>query len=396
MTRAFLGYGRQSIDDTDIRAVTEALRGDYLTQGSTVERFEVALAEYAGAAHAVAVSSGTAALHIAALAAQVGPGDVGVTSAITFAASANCIRYAGGEAGFVDIDPSTLGMSVKGLEGALAASPQTKVVIPVHLGGLANSASGIRKLAGDRIVIEDAAHSFGGQYEDGQRVGCGAYSDMTILSFHPVKAITTAEGGAVLTNDPELARLLRLYRSHGIHRDATQFVNSDTSDDGDLKPWYYEQSVLGFNYRLTDIQAALGISQLAKLDRFIARRREIAGRYDEAFSKLPAVTLPQSAAEQRARSALHLYIALFDFKALGITRTALMNRLKALGVGSQVHYIPVYRLPYYAARYTIDPLSYPCAEHYYEECLSLPMHPGLRDEDVEYVIQSVTRCIAAT
>lgn len=394
MARVFLGYGRQTIDESDIQAVTEVLRGDYLTQGPAVERFEAALAEYAGAAHAVAVSSGTAALHVACLAAQVGVGDVGITSAITFAASANCIRYSGGEAGFVDIDPLALGMSVRGLERALASSPQTKVVIPVHLGGLADSANSLRKTAGGRVVIEDAAHSFGGQYEDGKRVGCGAYSDMTILSFHPVKAITTAEGGAVLTNSPELARLLRLHRSHGIHRDATQFVNSDTSQDGETKPWYYEQSVLGFNYRLTDIQAALGISQLAKLDRFIARRREIAKRYDEAFSKLPAVRLPQSAAEQRARSALHLYIALFDFKALKVTRTALMNRLKALGVGSQVHYIPVYRQPYYAARYAIDPLRYPEAERYYEECLSLPIHPGLRDEDVEYVIQSVTRSIS--
>jgi UDP-4-amino-4,6-dideoxy-N-acetyl-beta-L-altrosamine transaminase len=394
MSRAFLGYGRQSIDESDIEAVTEVLRGDFLTQGPVVERFEAALAEYAGATYAVAVSSGTAALHVACLAAQVGAGDIGVTSAVTFAASANCILYSGGDARFVDIDPSTLGMSVQGLESTLAEVPQTKVVVPVHLGGLADSTSSLRKVAGDRIMIEDAAHSFGGQYECGRRVGSCAYSDMTILSFHPVKAITTAEGGAVLTNDPELARRLRLYRSHGIHRDAARFVNSDATENGGAKPWYYEQSDLGFNFRLTDIQAALGVSQLAKLDRFIARRREIAKRYDEVFSKLPGVGLPQSAAEQRARSGLHLYIALFDFKALNVTRATLMNRLKNLGIGSQVHYIPVYRQPYYAARYATDPTRYPEAERYYDECLSLPLHPGLRDEDVEYVAQSVMRSLS--
>ncbi|MGN6285688.1 MAG: UDP-4-amino-4,6-dideoxy-N-acetyl-beta-L-altrosamine transaminase [Afipia sp.] len=395
MPRAFLGYGRQSIDESDIEAVVEVLRGDFLTQGPAVERFESALVDYTGAAYAVAVSSGTAALHIACLAAEVGGGDIGVTSAITFAASANCIRYSGGEVGFIDIDPATLGMSVRGLESTLAETPQTKVVIPVHMGGLADSASNLRKAAGERIVIEDAAHSFGGQYECGKRVGSCAYSDMTILSFHPVKAITTAEGGAVLTNDPELARRLRLYRSHGIHRDAARFVNSDAMEEGSAKPWYYEQSALGFNFRLTDIQAALGISQLAKLDRFISRRREIAKRYDEAFSRVPGIRLPQSAAEQRARSGLHLYIALFDLKALKVTRAMVMNRLKDMGVGSQVHYIPVYRQPYYATRYATDRSRYPEAERYYDECLSLPLHPGLRDEDVEYVARSVMSSLSA-
>jgi len=320
MTRNFLGYGRQNVDDSDICAVTESLRGDFLTQGPTIERFEAALANYAGAKHAVAVSSGTAALHVACLAAGVRAKDVGITSAITFVASANCLLYAGGDAALADIDSSTLGMNPKVLESWIAKNPQTKVVIPVHLGGLAASADEIRAIAGRRIIIEDAAHSFGGEYACGRRVGCGAYSDMTILSFHPVKAITTAEGGAVLTNDDELATRVRLFRSHGIQRDMRSLVGSDAFEDGEVKPWYYEQVDLGFNYRLTDVQAALGLSQLGKLDRFIARRREIAARYDGAFSKQAFMALPQSAPEQRAQSALHLYVALFDWKALGTTR----------------------------------------------------------------------------
>jgi UDP-4-amino-4,6-dideoxy-N-acetyl-beta-L-altrosamine transaminase len=394
MADRFLGYGRQCIDRADIDAVVGVLGSDFLTQGPAVERFEAALADRFGARHAVAVSNGTAALHLACLAAEVGPGDVGLTSAMTFAASANCLLYAGGDAAFVDIDPDTLGMSADALARALSESAGAKAVIPVHLAGLARAAGEIRDIARGRVVIEDAAHSLGGSYPDGKPVGCCAHSDMTIFSFHPVKTITTGEGGAVLTNDPELARLLRLLRSHGIERDPARFVGSDTCEkSGAPKPWLGEQQMLGFNYRITDLQAALGLSQLGKLEGFLRRRRAIAARYDEAFGRLPAVRLPQSAPADRERSGLHLYVALIDFEALKTTRTAFMARLAERKVGSQVHYVPVYRHPYYASRYGYSGALFPEAERYYGRCLSLPLHPGLTDEEVERVVAAVTEAV---
>jgi perosamine synthetase len=391
----FLGYGRQSIDQSDIDAVVEVLGSDFLTQGPAVERFEGALAERVGARYAVAVSSGTAGLHIACLAAGIGPGDRGLTAAITFAASSNCLLYAGAEAGFVDIDADTLGMASASLGTALDAVPHVKAIIPVYLAGLAHGSAEIRTLAKERIVIEDAAHAVGGQYDCGKSIGCGAYADMSVFSFHPVKTITTGEGGAVVTNDGELARRLRMLRSHGIEREAARFVGADAHEDGHVKPWLYEQQMLGFNYRMTDIQAALGLSQLAKLDRFLARRHAIARRYDEAFAKLLHMRLPQSAPQQRARSGHHLYIAQFEFGAMGTTRTAFMTKLREQGIGSQVHYIPVYRQPFYVKRYGIDPAIFPESEHYYRGCLSLPFYPGLTDEDVERVIAVVIDAVTA-
>jgi UDP-4-amino-4,6-dideoxy-N-acetyl-beta-L-altrosamine transaminase len=386
----FLGYGHQNIDRSDIDAVVAALESDFLTQGPIVERFEAALAERVGTAYAVAVNSGTAALHIACLAAGIGAGDRGVTSAITFAASANCLVYAGSEAAFVDIDSASVAISPAMLAQELKRTPSVKAVIPVHMAGLAHASAEIRKLAGSRIVIEDAAHALGGQYQCGKPIGSCAYSDLTIFSFHPVKQITTGEGGAVLTNDPELAHRLRLFRSHGIERDPSRFLASDTSEDGHTKPWLSEQQFLGFNYRLTELAAALGLSQLNKLDRFLERRRAIVRRYDEAFAKLSPISLPQSASDERARSAHHLYIVVFDFAAMRTTRTTFMTKLAEHGVGSQVHYIPVYRHPFYARYTTFEPAQYPNAEQYYRGCLSLPLHPGLTDEEVERVIDVVT------
>ena len=275
------------------------------------------LAERVGARHAVAVSSGTAGLHIACLAAGVGPGDRGLTAAITFAASANCLLYAGADAGFVDIDRDALGMTPAGFgEVRWRRRRRSKRSFPyISPGSRMRPPKSVRSRKG-RIVIEDAAHSVGGSYACGKPVGCGAYADMSVFSFHPVKTITTGEGGAVVTNDGELARRLRALRSHGIERDAARFVECRGSENGRVKPWLYEQQMLGFNYRMTDIQAALGLSQLGKLDRFLERRRAIARRYDEAFGKLPHVRLPQSAPQERARSGHHLYVALFDFAAM--------------------------------------------------------------------------------
>jgi UDP-4-amino-4,6-dideoxy-N-acetyl-beta-L-altrosamine transaminase len=392
----FLGYGRQSIDRADIDAVVSVLCSDFLTQGPVVERFEAALAERCGARFAVAVSSGTAALHLACLAAGIGPGDIGLTSAMTFAASANCLLYAGGDAVFVDIDREALGMSAVELARVLALTPHAKTIIPVHFGGLAHTAADIRKVAQGRVVIEDAAHSLGGAYPGGKPVGCCAFSDMTIFSFHPVKAITTGEGGVVLTNNIEFARVLRMLRSHGIERDAARFIAPDAREkNGAPKPWLAEQQMLGFNYRMTDIQAALGLSQLSRLEDFVQRRRAIALRYDDGFRQLPSVRLPQSAVQDRSRSGLHLYVALFDFAALKTTRTDFIGRLAERKVGSQVHYVPVYRHPYYASRYGIAGNGFPQAEDYYDRCLSLPLHPDLTDEEVERVVAAVTDAVGA-
>jgi UDP-4-amino-4,6-dideoxy-N-acetyl-beta-L-altrosamine transaminase len=392
MTAGFLNYGHQCLDRADVDAVVAVLQSDFLTQGPAIERFEAALAERCQARYAVAVSNGTAALHLACLAAGISTGDVGLTSAVTFVASANCMRYAGAEVGFVDIDPQTLGMSPEGLARAIEVAPATKVIVSVDLAGLA-AAEGVRRIAGARTVIEDAAHAIGGNYADGRPVGSGAWSDMTVFSFHPVKTITTGEGGAILTNDPELARRVKLVRNHGIERDAARFVGGESDEAGVVKPWLYEQQMLGFNYRMTDIQAALGLSQLAKLDRYLRRRREIARRYDEAFGGLATVRLPQSTPSERARSGHHLYIAVFDFKRLRTTRTAFMARLAEQGIGSQVHYIPVYRQPYYSERYALDRADFPESERYYEGCLSLPFHAGLTDEDVERVVSAVTQAV---
>jgi perosamine synthetase len=394
MSGRFLGYGRQNIDRTDIDAVVATLESDFLTQGPQVETFEAALAERVGARHAVAVNSGTAALHIACLAAGIGPDDLGLTSTITFAASANCLLYAGGDAKLVDIDPASLGMSVSALAQTLQSTPSAKAIIPVHMAGLAHAAAEIRKLAEGRIVIEDAAHAVGGLYSCGKPVGSCAYSDLAVFSFHPVKQMTTGEGGAVLTNEPELARRLRLLRSHGIEHEPARLVGTDTQEDGCFKPWLGQQQMLGFNYRMTDIAAALGLSQLKKLDRFLERRRSIALRYDEEFSKLSPVRLLQAAPAERARSGHHLYIAWFDFGAMRTTRTAFMIKLAERGVGTQVHYMPVYHHPFHAQRENVDRNRFPNAEHYYRGCLSLPLHPGLTDEEVERVIAAVTDLVS--
>lgn len=384
----FLGYGRQTIDEVDIAAVVATLRGDYLTQGPAVVVFEQALAEYVGARYAVAVANGTAALHVACLAAGLRSGDCGVTQALTFAASANCMAYCGARPDLVDVDPDTLYMSSDSLREHLEQVPQCKVVIPVAMGGLSTGLARIREIAGERIIIEDACHALGGRIEQGAPVGGSGYADMTVFSFHPVKPITTGEGGAIVTDREDLYRRMLALRSHGIVRAPDLLFDPYHADE----PWYYEQQVLGYNYRLCDIQAALGRSQLQRIDTLISRRRDIAQYYDREFSDLEGVRFVQATPDFRQRSGHHLYALRIAFEDLGITRTAMMMALKAEGIGSQVHYIPVHYHPYYRQRF-ID-RRFAVAESYFQECLTLPCYPGLDDADLQRVVTGVKNVIA--
>lgn len=391
----FLPYGRQNIDDADVAAVTAVLRSDFLTQGPEVERFEGALAAACGARHAVAYSHGTAALFGACWAAGVGPGDEVITSAITFAASANCASYLGAQPVFADVRPDTAGIDVAAISRAI--TPKTKAIIPVDFTGHPADLAEIYALAQQYglVVIEDAAHSLGATYR-GQPVGCGAYSDMTMLSFHPVKHITTGEGGAVLTNSDALAARLRLFRNHGIERDPKRFVVQPSPG-----PWYHEMQELGHNFRLTDLQAALGRSQMARLAEFVERRQEIALLYDRLLAAVPYVR-PLERLSDRL-SSFHLYAVRIDFAGLAqagrpIDRAQVMNALRELAVGTQVHYIPVYRHPYHqrtlaAAGKPHSEAEFPNAEAFYAEALSLPMYPALTDADVERVVASLAQVL---
>lgn len=381
---SFIPYGRQSISDEDIAAVVDVLKSDFLTQGPAIERFEAAIAERSGAAHAVAVNSATSALHIACAALGLGPGDVLWTTPVTFVASANCARYLGADVDFVDIDPVSWNMSPVALEAKLATAKVAgclpKVIVPVHLSGEPCDMAAIANLARAYgiHVIEDASHAIGAVY-DGQPVGAGKHSDITVFSFHPVKIITSAEGGMAVTNDPAMARKMQLLRSHGITRDPELMTHSA---DG---PWYYQQIELGWNYRITDVQAALGLSQLARLDDFLLRRHAIAERYDQMLADLP-IQLPARAAE--SYSALHLYIVRVP-KVDGIaSHLEVFERLRAVGIGVNLHYIPVHLQPYYQAL-GFSRGMFPEAEAYYAEALSLPMFPDLSDADQNRVVAAL-------
>ncbi len=374
-----LPYGRQSIDDSDVAAVTRALRSPFLTQGPLVAEFERALCTYTGAKYAVAVANGTAALHLAVAALGLKKGSSGITSPITFVASANALVYNGIKPVFADIDPVTANMSLAAL--ARAVGKDTRVIIPVHFAGRSAAMKEIAAIAASKksFVIEDAAHAIGSRYPDGGRVGNCAYADMTTFSFHPVKMITTGEGGAVMTNDKGLYDRLCSLRSHGIVRGPALMKNVPG-------PWYYEMQELGFNYRLTDIQAALGLSQLKKIGRFLLRRRAIVARYNKAFKGLSWL---RPLAGDGPSCAHHLYVVRIDFKKLRMSRRVFMESLAALGVGSQVHYIPVYRQPFYSRNFKVAGRAFPQAEKYYEQCLSLPLFPAMKDKDVEKVIAAV-------
>lgn len=381
----FLPYGRQTIEDDDIAAVAEALRGDFLTTGPTVEAFETAFAKKVDASHAVAVSNGTATLHLAMLALGVGEGDTCIAPSVTFLATANCARYVGAEVVFADVDPDSGLMTPETLAEALkrAAGRKVKAVLPVHLRGDVCDLPALKALAdaAGAVLVEDAPHALGsiGTFDGvAHPVGDGAYSSFASFSFHPVKTLATGEGGMLTTNDKALAERARLLRSHGMVRPA----------GGD--PWWYEMSELGFNYRIPDVLCALGLSQLNKLDRFVARRRELTALYARLLpERAPKARLATSPAHSNA--ALHLLTVLIDFEGLGLSRRAVVEALKAKGVGTQVHYIPVHRQPYYVNRQGLADL--PGADAWYARCLTLPLYPAMTDGDVERVVDALAEVL---
>jgi UDP-4-amino-4,6-dideoxy-N-acetyl-beta-L-altrosamine transaminase len=376
----FLSYGKHWISDSDVEAVVRTLRSDRLTQGPAVEEFEQAIALAVGSRYCVAVANGTAALHLSVAALRIPPGHSGITSPITFAASANCMAYCGLRPAFADIDEETACVDPLELERHIDDS--TKLLIPVHFAGVPANMSRIGTLArmNGLRVIEDAAHALGSRYADGSQVGSCSNSDLTVFSFHAVKTITTGEGGAITTNDAGLYERLLLLRTHGI----TRIPRLLEKNPG---PWYYEMHALGYNYRLTDIQAALGTSQIARLEFLVSRRREIAKRYDKAFSRLAWIRRGNE--PEGVYSAYHLYVVRFDFGAIGKDRAAVMAELQSKEIGTQVHYIPVHLQPYYRDAWGYSPGEFPKAERFYSSALSLPLYPKMSDDDVGYVISAV-------
>lgn len=397
-------YGRQDITEADVEAVVEVLRSDWLTQGPAVPRFEQAVARYCGARHAVAVNSATSALHIACLALDVGPGDWLWTSPNTFVASANCGLYCGANVDFVDIDPHTYNLCpeklAEKLEQAERAGRLPKVVVPVHFAGQPCNMLAIHALSqryGFKIV-EDASHAIGASYSvvtsaerpkvlaEQARIGSGCHSDITVFSFHPVKIITTGEGGMAITNDAELAGRMARLRSHGITRDPREMTEESHG------PWYYQQVALGFNYRMTDVQAGLGLSQLKRIGKFISKRRALVELYDEQLADLP-VTTPRQVSD--VRSAWHLYVIRLNLDKISMTHRAVFEGLRSNGIGVNLHYIPVHLQPWYQ-RKGFRHGDFPVAERYYKEAISLPMFPTLTQLEITKVVSVLTALIGAS
>lgn len=379
MSARFLSYGRQSIDESDIEAVTRVLKSDFLTTGPEVDAFERDFEQVTGARHAVACSNGTTALHLALAGLGVGEGDPCIVPTITFMATANAVRYCGGEVVFADVDPETGLMTRNTLADAMAhMGREVKIILPVHLGGQSCDMAAIADLARESgaAIVEDSCHALG-THRSGGQVGDGKFCDAATFSFHPVKTIAAGEGGAITTNDAELAETMRRLRSHGVTRNRENFIGDPN------EPWRQEFHELGWNYRLPDINAALARSQLARLDTFAKRRRALAALYDTGLARLgehvrSAGRLPDQT------PCWHLYVALIDFESLGTTRTKVMNGLRERGIGTQVHYIPVHTQKIYN-----DTGAYPGAAHYYARCLSLPLFMGMEDQDVHRVVQAL-------
>ncbi|MBM7606294.1 UDP-4-amino-4,6-dideoxy-N-acetyl-beta-L-altrosamine transaminase [Metabacillus crassostreae] len=375
---SYLPYGRQWIDEEDIQSVVNILKGDYLTTGPAVAEFEQAVASYVGAMYAVAFSNGTAALHGACFAAGIGEGDEVITTPMTFAASSNCVLYQGGKPVFADIDPKTYNIDPKNVEALI--NENTKAIIPVHFTGQPVDIDELHQLAKKHnlVVIEDAAHAMGATYK-GDKIG--SLSDMTMFSFHPVKHITSGEGGIITTNNEEYYQKLLQFRSHGITREPNKLVENHG-------PWYYEMQFLGFNYRITDIQAALGTSQLKKLDKFVDLRKKYVSLYNKAFKEIDGIQTPYQ--DQNGESSWHLYIIRLDLDKLSVSRKAVFEALVNENIGVNVHYIPVHLLPYYTK------LGYqrgicPIAEKLYEEIITLPLFPAMIEEDIMDVIAAVNK-----
>jgi len=373
-------YGKQWVDAADIKAVVDVLKSDYLTQGPVVKNFEEKICRITGAKYCIAVANGTAALHIAVASLGIGKNKEGITSPNTFLASANCLVYNNIKPVFSDIDPKTYNITAENIKKQI--SSKTKIVIPVHFAGQACDMSSIKKVADDKglYVIEDAAHAIGSKYTDGTMVGNCKYSDMTVFSFHPVKTITTGEGGAITTNIEKLYKKLLILRNHGIVKDEALFAENSA-------PWYYEMQYLGFNYRITDIQSALGMSQLNKLNYFVQRRRDVVKKYNKAFKNVDWLITPYE--KNPDKSAFHLYVVNIDFEKLCSTRKEVMKKLQKDGIMTQVHYIPVHTQPYYKNNFGYDWGDYPVSENYYKKALSLPLYPKMSNEDVDRVVKAV-------
>ncbi len=390
----FLPYGRHVVEDDDVAAVAEVLRGDWLTTGPAVATFERAFAARVGARHAVACANGTAALHLAALSLNLGPGDRVAVPTLTFLATANAARFVGADVAFCDVDPDTALMTAAHLASTLDGphGSAIRAVFPVHFAGQCVDMPALAAVARARglAIVEDGCHALGAS-QGGSAVGACAFSDMTVFSLHPVKTVTAGEGGVVTTNDGGLAERLRRLRGHGIVRDGFEVLDQAYGADGTANPWYYEMAELGFNYRLSDINCALATTQLARLDRFVARRAELVARYDAALAGLAPLVRPL--ARSAGRPSWHLYVALVDFATAGISRARVMQALKAQGIGSQVHYLPVHRQPYYRRRYGL--LGLPGADSYYARCLSLPLFPAMADADVDRVVEALKEGLQA-
>ena len=376
MPSKFISYGKQWLDDEEIQSVINVLESNFLTQGPIVEQFEQDICNYTGSKYCIAVSNGTAALHISVSALNIEQGMEGITTPNTFLATPNSMLYNDIHPIFADINPKTYNISIKSIKEKI--TPNTRLIMPVHFAGQPCKMDQIQKIAknNDLYIIEDAAHAIGSKYSDGSRVGNCKFSDITIFSFHPVKTMTTGEGGAITTNDKELYEKLKRLRDHGINR-----LNDSA------KPWLYEMIDLGFNYRLTDMQAALGLVQLKKLDYFIRRRREIVSIYNESFKDVEIITIPYES--DNIESAFHLYVLLINFGSLRICRGDLINQLKSKGIGTQVHYIPIYLQPYYKNKFNLKSIHYKNSNSYYNKTLSIPLYPKMTNDDVRYVINSI-------